>query len=463
MSSGSSLKGNKSPAGSSAYRLFTLFGCILVVVWVVYPLFTYEVGREVGREKTQNLHLGGEETASFNIPLPQASLRAHTGDSLPKVHRGHANSVLHDPRANAPVKPPPTKPPPKKSPPLPTDRDLNILATNPPHAGVNDDDDDGDYNVDKDKVHDPTSLRLNPPALDFDHGGMTKERACQKGGARGNGDADYIMLNELSIYGGEFHPSSKLFCTIYTYEAQHEKVMPALRETWAKRCDGFMASSTATDKNLSTVYIPHEGPEEYNNIAQKIRSTWLYIHDNYVDDYEWFYIGGDDVYVLVENLKYYLGSEEIRTASEFGEKPLFLGRKFNREGKPEWEFNAGGPGYLLNRAALKALVMSFNEKDCAKNLKGFWEDVMVSNCLKKMGIQAFDTRDSEGRERFLPFNAGHHMTYTTPKPPKKDWYTVYSIGLKYRKECCSVHSCTFHYLKPPKQYRYEALLYGLCD
>ena len=100
-----------------------------------------------------------------------------------------------------------------------------------------------------------------------------------------------------------------------------------LPQTWAKRCDGFMASSTATDKNLGTVYIPHKGPEEYNNIAQKIRSTWLYIHDNYVDDYEWFYIGGDGVYVLVENLKYYLGSEEIRTASEFGKKPLFLGRR----------------------------------------------------------------------------------------------------------------------------------------
>jgi hypothetical protein len=44
-----------------------------------------------------------------------------------------------------------------------------------------------------------------------------------------------------------------------------------------------MVASTKTDKKLGTVNIPHEGPEEYNNIWQKVRSMWSYIYDNYYE------------------------------------------------------------------------------------------------------------------------------------------------------------------------------------
>jgi hypothetical protein len=44
-----------------------------------------------------------------------------------------------------------------------------------------------------------------------------------------------------------------------------------------------MVASTKTDVALGTVAIPHEGPEEYNNIWQKVRSMWSYIYDNYYE------------------------------------------------------------------------------------------------------------------------------------------------------------------------------------
>jgi len=40
----------------------------------------------------------------------------------------------------------------------------------------------------------------------------------------------------------------------------------------SQKCDGFMVASTKTDRELGTINIPHEGPEEYNNIWQKVRS-----------------------------------------------------------------------------------------------------------------------------------------------------------------------------------------------
>jgi hypothetical protein len=44
-----------------------------------------------------------------------------------------------------------------------------------------------------------------------------------------------------------------------------------------------MVASTKTDKGLGAVNIPHEGPEEYNNIWQKVRAMWSYIYDNYYE------------------------------------------------------------------------------------------------------------------------------------------------------------------------------------
>lgn len=54
------------------------------------------------------------------------------------------------------------------------------------------------------------------------------------------------------------------------------------------KCDGFMVASNRTDRILGTVDIPHEGPEEYNNIWQKVRSMWSYVYDNYYEKYDWY-------------------------------------------------------------------------------------------------------------------------------------------------------------------------------
>lgn len=45
----------------------------------------------------------------------------------------------------------------------------------------------------------------------------------------------------------------------------------ATRSTWGKRCDGFVAFSTAADASLSAVRLEHDGPESYDNMWQKVR------------------------------------------------------------------------------------------------------------------------------------------------------------------------------------------------
>ena len=68
-----------------------------------------------------------------------------------------------------------------------------------------------------------------------------------------------------------------------------------------------------------------------------------------------------------------------------------------------WEklFPSGGAGYILDKLALETLISVFDEPFCQPHLRGFWEDVMVAQCLKKSPATLLpqDTRDSQGRER----------------------------------------------------------------
>eukprot|EP00546_Thalassionema_frauenfeldii_P006408 CAMPEP_0178928530 /NCGR_PEP_ID=MMETSP0786-20121207/19960_1 /TAXON_ID=186022 /ORGANISM="Thalassionema frauenfeldii, Strain CCMP 1798" /LENGTH=416 /DNA_ID=CAMNT_0020604415 /DNA_START=78 /DNA_END=1324 /DNA_ORIENTATION=+ len=324
-----------------------------------------------------------------------------------------------------------------------------------PHRGAKDERGDFGYK------HDEKALRSNPPSFQL----SSSEANCD------NHDSNYRMLTEkvyvdVAAHEAREHeaeddtrkPRAKIFCMVYTIEKNHDKI-PTIRETWGNKCDGFMVASDKTDKSLGTVNIPHEGPEEYNNIWQKVRSMWSYVYDNYYEEYDWFHIGGDDLYLIIENLRLYLESDEIQLAANGGKSlpkagstqqlPLFLGRRFAEQGNYERIFNSGGSGYTINKAALKSLIVTAFPT-CVPHLKTFAEDVMVAQCFRnKIQVFPFDTKDDNGGERYMPFQPGHHLTYRPPRDPTSDWYAKYSIDIKYGLDHCSDKSVAFHYIKPP--------------
>jgi glycoprotein-N-acetylgalactosamine 3-beta-galactosyltransferase len=65
------------------------------------------------------------------------------------------------------------------------------------------------------------------------------------------------------------------------------------------------------------------------------------------------------LYLIVENLRLYLESEEIKLASNGGhylpngsedtQTPLFLGRRFAEGGNRDTIFISGGSGYTMNK------------------------------------------------------------------------------------------------------------------
>jgi len=333
-----------------------------------------------------------------------------------------------------------------------------------PHMGAKDENGQWGY------IFDETALRKNPPQLMWEDDGERK--ACMKR------DNNFRMMTERVFVDMEYDKKmleggakrDKIFCLVYTIESGH-KGIPNILETWGPKCDGFMVASNKTEVSIGAVNIPHEGPEEYNNIWQKVRSMWSYIYDNYYEKYDWFHIGGDDLFLLVENLRYYLESEEIKTAANGGiylpdgtetkQTPLFLGRRFAYQGNMNDIFNSGGSGYTMNKAALKTLVVN-GFADYFPHAHTFSEDTMVAKIFRKYGILPYDTKDADGGERYMPFLPGHHWGYHLPKDPSKDWYAKYSINIKEGPEHCSPKSLAFHYVKEKMMKRLFALAYNKC-
>jgi glycoprotein-N-acetylgalactosamine 3-beta-galactosyltransferase len=237
------------------------------------------------------------------------------------------------------------------------------------------------------------------------------------------------------------------------------------------KCDGFIVGSTKTDASIGTVDIPHLGPEHYTNMWQKVRSLWTYVYDNYYDKYDWFHIGGDDMYVIVENLRLYLESEEIQTATNGGiflpngteasQVPLFLGHVLGRGGDRNELYNTGGPGYTMNKVALKTLVidglprMHINDRTSE-------EDVCVARILRSFGVFPYETRDEAWGERYHHFMPGWLYEY---RLTHQNWFTDYSSVKENFQEGLdhlAARSIAFHYAKGDEMHRLHALLYHMC-
>lgn len=245
---------------------------------------------------------------------------------------------------------------------------------------------------------------------------------------------------------------------VYTMKENHATNIRAIRETWGSGCDGFLAFSTLSDPRIPTISLPHEGKEAYENMWQKVRSIWHFVGTHYLDDFDFFFQGGEDLFVIPQNLKEYLS-----TVGD-PEDDHFIGRRFKGYGNNNY-FNSGGAGYALSRGTLrKYITEGFEHPKCYAKKTTSMEDVMIAGCLRDaFGVGMTDTRDSELRERFHPFAPGGHYSWKPPAPGKKDWYADYNEEWPplLKEKCCAPDSVSFHYIKKPAMVRHlHALLYN---
>lgn len=196
----------------------------------------------------------------------------------------------------------------------------------------------------------------------------------------------------------------KIFCGVFSISTRHHKAK-GQAVTWGKRCDGFVIFSNASDPSINAIEFPVEGGERYGNMWRKSRDIWSAVAESFLSDqsnvkdsFDWFLLGGDDFYLAVHNLRAYLSSEEIISASGDSSTPLYLGRPVLTMQK-NIIYNAGGCGYLLNRMALRLLISAFKTGICSSyNEDSSVEDVLIAACLSQYNIFPQDTRDYSGSD-----------------------------------------------------------------
>ena len=254
--------------------------------------------------------------------------------------------------------------------------------------------------------------------------------------------------------------SPRVMCMVYTMGANHATKVAAQAATWGAECDGFVAMSDTWDPEVPAVGIVHEGKEEWDNMWQKARAIWAYAHERYASGYDYFVIGGDDMFVNVDHLRKYL-----REAHPGGgrDEHAYVGRHL-MDPKIKVPFNAGGAGYTLSRRTLQLLFSQLDAPSCSPHGRFFWEDVQVATCLAKgsaAGSAASpllpeDTRDADGAERFHPVSPRHLMHI-----PPSNWLHFMSRGFREGAPGVSKESVSFHYLTP-KDMRELHVLYSFC-
>lgn len=286
---------------------------------------------------------------------------------------------------------------------------------------------------------------------------------------------------------------SKILCMVYTAYFPHDKhsALRSQANTWGRRCDGFFGASNFTDHSIGAIDLQHQGPEAYGNMWQKIRSMWAYAHNHYRDEFDFFYICGDDVYVAVENFRAYVDGPEIeRLENGYIDKisktyevesrrwvtkrprPLYLGTPMMFQNYPR---PAGGAGYAMNRAALDIFV-NVSLPQFLPNATDSREDIFVGGAFCEQGLFLTDTQNAlDGGWRFYwaanqIYNYKGKSPFNPPLLIKKYGYEL-PLGILSGSE----QQISFHLKEDIKRvakqgyqakdfnYRYEAVLYDFCE
>ena len=224
---------------------------------------------------------------------------------------------------------------------------------------------------------------------------------------------------------------ARVLCMTYTYSPRHINAQ-AIAETWGTQCDGYLAFSNEEtflhkdsnskneseskssgdnhsdnksffvtpgvlgfDANLATRQYREMGRdvdtqvlpwylESYNDMWMKALVIWLTVAtSSLVKEYDYFLLGGDDLYVHVPRLYALLNSQRIRNLHNT-KTPLYMGRPGKQNSY--LNFQMGGAGYILNNVALKRLVQ-VNLDKCFIHTRSSMEDLFLSNCLKHAGVE----------------------------------------------------------------------------
>ncbi|XP_038077297.1 chondroitin sulfate synthase 1-like [Patiria miniata] len=181
-------------------------------------------------------------------------------------------------------------------------------------------------------------------------------------------------------------PKNFIYIGVMTAQKYLSTRAVAINRTWARtipgRVDFYSSATSVVDPKLNLPIVRLQGVDDSYPPQKKSFLMIKYMHDNFIDKYEWFMRADDDVYVRGDRLEPFLRS--INSSQR-----LFIGQaglgKQEELGLLNLEtgdnFCMGGPGMIFSRETLRKLVPHVSY--CLKNMWSIHEDVEVGRCIKK--------------------------------------------------------------------------------
>lgn len=159
--------------------------------------------------------------------------------------------------------------------------------------------------------------------------------------------------------------------------------------TWAQTVPGRVEffSSEGSDTSIPIPIVALRNVDDSYPPQKKSFMMLKYMHDHYLDKYEWFMRADDDVYIKSERLEGFLRSLNSSEAIFLGQTGMGARDELGKLAlEPGENFCMGGPGVIMSREVLKRMVPHIRE--CLQEMYTTHEDVEVGRCVRRFaGVQ----------------------------------------------------------------------------
>lgn len=220
------------------------------------------------------------------------------------------------------------------------------------------------------------------------------------------------------------------------------------------------------------VQLKPRGGESYHNMWQKTREAFKFLTKApWIDEYTWFFFGGDDAFLIPENLRKFVSEPEMQALEAAG-APIYVGyrqttrvyKNLANGEKIPIDYGAdfvSGAGYVMNGVTLHIAGMLIRESPmCTPNLHASHEDVFMAECLKSVGIQSRDGRDAHGEDRFIVLSP-LHMQFQAANADYSWWWRDYrDRQMPSGLDIVSRDTVLFHYIDQAYVKRMALAIYG---